>query len=223
MHSRLFVYGTAEIAEIMPNSCNSQEFFLSLRHEWREVTEIISYMVDTIKKYEDQRIKEVLLYILSKTGVVDYYHLMKILYLAERQHLAKWGEKITTDDYYALPHGPVPTRIYDALKAVKDGHGGFLADVVTVEKDQPNVMPLREPDMGYLSKSEVEALDNAITKNIVKSFAELEQMTHDEYYYKALANGRKMSIEDIARSGGASDSMVEYIREDVALNNALMS
>ena len=147
----------------------------TLRHEWREVTEIISYMVDTIKKYEDQRIKEVLLYILSKTGVVDYYHLMKILYLAERQHLAKWGEKITTDDYYALPHGPVPTRIYDALKAVKDGHGGFLADVVTVEKDQPNVMPLREPDMGYLSKSEVEALDNAITKNIVKSFAELEQ------------------------------------------------
>ena len=50
-------------------------------------------MVDTIKKYEDQRIKEVLLYILNKTGVVDYYHLMKILYLAERQHLAKWGEK----------------------------------------------------------------------------------------------------------------------------------
>ena len=207
----------------MPISCNSQEFFLSLRHEWREVTEIISYMVDTIKKYEDQRIKEVLLYILSKTGVVDYYHLMKILYLAERQHLAKWGEKITTDDYYALPHGPVPTRIYDALKAVKDGHGGFLADVVTVEKDQPNVMPLREPDMGYLSKSEVEALDNAITKNIVKSFAELEQMTHDEYYHKALVNGRKMSIEDIARSGGASEGMIEFIHEQMAIDEALMS
>ena len=44
-------------------------------------------MVDTIKQYEDQKIKEVVLYILSKTGVVDYYHLMKILYLAERQHL----------------------------------------------------------------------------------------------------------------------------------------
>ena len=59
--------------------------------------------------------------------------------------------------------------------------------------------------------------------NIVKSFAELEQMTHDEYYYKALANGRKMSVEDIARSGGASESMIEYIREDMAINKALMS
>ena len=48
-------------------------------------------------------------------------------------------------------------------------------------------------------------------------------MTHDEYYYKALANGRKMSVEDIARSGGASESMIEYIREDMAINKALMS
>jgi uncharacterized phage-associated protein len=180
-------------------------------------------MVDTVQNYNDQVIKEVLLYILSKTGRVDYYHLMKILYLAERQHLAKWGEKITTDDYYALPHGPVPTRIYDSLKSVKEGRGGFLADVVSVDDNLPNVSPLREPNMDYLSKSEIEALDNAIAKNIVKSFQELEQMTHDEYYFKALENGRKMSVEDIARSGGATEEMIEFIREDMAINNALMS
>jgi uncharacterized phage-associated protein len=180
-------------------------------------------MVDAIKNYEDQRIKEVLLYILSKTGVVDYYHLMKILYLAERQHLAKWGEKITSDDYYALPHGPVPTRIYDSLKNVKEGKKGFLSDVIVVDKDSPNVTPLRTPDMDYLSKSEIEALDNAIAKNIVKSFAELEQMTHDEYYNKALVNGRRMSVEDIARSGGATEQMIEFIREQMAFDKALLS
>jgi hypothetical protein len=118
---------------------------------------------------------------------------------------------------------PVPTRIYDALKAVKEGNEGFLADVLTVEKDMPNVAPLRTPNMEYLSKSEVEALDNAIAKNIVKSFAELEQMTHDEYYHKALANGRKMSIEDIARSGGASEEMIQFIREEMAFDKALLS
>lgn len=155
--------------------------------------------------------------------MVDYYHLMKILYLAERQHLVRWGAKITTDDYYALPHGPVPSRIYDSLKEIKENKGGLFADIVSVDKYSSNVNPLRVPNMDYLSKSEVEALDGAITKNIVKSFAELEQMTHDEYYYKALANGRKMSVEDIARSGGASESMIEYIREDMAINKALMS
>lgn len=180
-------------------------------------------MIDAIKNYEDQRIKEVLLYILSKTGVVDYYHLMKILYLAERQHLAKWGEKITSDDYYALPHGPVPTRIYDSLKNVKEGKENFLSDVIAVDQDSPKVTPLRTPDMDYLSKSEIEALDNAIAKNIVKSFAELERMTHDEYYNKALVNGRKMSVEDIARSGGATEQMIEFIREQMAFDKVLLS
>ena len=82
---------------------------------------------------------------------------------------------------------------------------------------------LRDANMGYLSKSEIEALDSAIAKNIVKSFAELEQMTHDEYYFKALENGRKMSIEDIARSGGASEQMVKFIREEMAFDQALIS
>ena len=57
----------------------------------------------------------------------------------------------------------------------------------------------------------------------MKSFAELEQMTHDEYYHKALLNGRKMSIEDIARSGGASEQMVKFIREEMAFDQALIS
>ncbi|MCR5157531.1 MAG: SocA family protein [Prevotella sp.] len=179
--------------------------------------------LESIRQYEDQKIKEVLLYILGKTGVVDYYHLMKILYLAERQHLAKWGDRIIVDDYYALPHGPVPTRIYDSLKAAKCGKGGFLSDVVSVSPDVPLVRALRDADMGYLSKSEIEALDSAIAKNIVKSFSELEQMTHDEYYFKALENGRKMTTEDIARSGGASEQMVEFIREEMAFEEALIS
>ena len=48
-------------------------------------------------------------------------------------------------------------------------------------------------------------------------------MTHDEYYHKALANGRKMSIEDIARSGGASEEMIQFIREEMAFDKALLS
>ena len=109
------------------------------------------------------------------------------------------------------------------MKNVKEGKKSFLSDVIVVDKDSPNVTPLRTPDMDYLSKSEIEALDNAIAKNIVKSFAELEQMTHDEYYNKALVNGRRMSVEDIARSGGATEQMIEFIREQMAFDKALLS
>ena len=49
--------------------------------------------------YEQQKIVEVVLYILNKTGGIDFYHLFKILYFAERDHLAKWGDKIISDDF----------------------------------------------------------------------------------------------------------------------------
>jgi hypothetical protein len=48
-------------------------------------------------------------------------------------------------------------------------------------------------------------------------------MTHDEYYHKAWEKGRKMSIEDMSRSGGASEGMIEFIHEQMAIDEALMS
>jgi uncharacterized phage-associated protein len=66
--------------------------------------------------YERQKLVEVVLYILNKTGGLDYYHLFKVMYFAEREHLASWGDRITADEFHALPHGPVPTLLYDAIK-----------------------------------------------------------------------------------------------------------
>ena len=74
-------------------------------------------------QFDKTKALNALLYVANRVQRKDFHKIFKIIYfadrqhLAERQHLAKWGEKITTDDYYALPHGPVPTRIYDALKS----------------------------------------------------------------------------------------------------------
>ena len=65
--------------------------------------------------YEQQKIVEVVLYILNKTGGIDFYHLFKILYFAERDHLAKWGDKIISDDFYALQDYMMPSNIKTPL------------------------------------------------------------------------------------------------------------
>ena len=62
-----------------------------------------------MNKYEQQKIIEVVLYILNKTGGIDFYHLFKIIYFAEMKHLVKWGHRILSDDLCALDYGPVPT------------------------------------------------------------------------------------------------------------------
>ena len=62
--------------------------------------------------YEQQKLIEVVLYILYKTSGIDFYHLFKIMYFAERDHLATWGDRITADEFYAIKYGPVPIQLY---------------------------------------------------------------------------------------------------------------
>ena len=57
-------------------------------------------------KYEQIKLIQIALYVLQKTGGIDYYHLFKILYFAELKHLEKWGARITSDSFYALDYGP---------------------------------------------------------------------------------------------------------------------
>ena len=66
--------------------------------------------------FDSKKLTELVLYILGKTGGVDFYHAFKILYFAEMKHLAKWGCGIVPDKFCALPYGPVPTRLYNAVK-----------------------------------------------------------------------------------------------------------
>lgn len=49
-------------------------------------------------------------------GQINVMALLKLLYLADRQALLETGYPITGDCMVSMPHGPVLSRIYDAIK-----------------------------------------------------------------------------------------------------------
>ena len=73
------------------------------------------------------KLKAVTLYILKQCGELDFIHLFKILYFAERQHYATYGKHLVKDTFCALERGPVPSFLYDAVKVATnsaiDGSG----------------------------------------------------------------------------------------------------
>jgi hypothetical protein len=180
-----------------------------------------------MNKYEQRKIIEVVLYILLKTGGIDYYHLFKILYFAEREHLAQWGGKITEDDFFALQYGPVPTRLYNAIKKQNTPDANLsdlLWDVIEFAGDDaPNVLlPKRNPNEDYLSESEKMALDKSIDDNSKKLFQELKDKSHDSIWEDAFKHSpNRISPIDMAKAEGATDATVEYIKEQMALTAAL--
>ena len=67
-------------------------------------------------RFDKQKLTEVVLYILNKTKGLDYYHVFKIIYFANIAHLAKYGFPMVSDEFCALPDGPVPSVLYNCIK-----------------------------------------------------------------------------------------------------------
>ncbi len=179
--------------------------------------------------YDSKKLAELVLYILGKTGGVDYYHAFKILYFAEMKHLAKWGSRIVPDEFCALKYGPVPTQLYDAVKELNRPRMELSEELSGViqfaGEDAPNVLlPKREADTRFLSKSEIEALDQSIDENKSLTFGQLMSKSHDKAWEEASRreNGTNViSPISMAKVLNADEAMLEYIEEQMQIDSAL--
>jgi uncharacterized phage-associated protein len=125
----------------------------------------------------------------------DKYKACKLLFFADKAHLAKFARPITGDTYYALQYGPVPSKTLDLMNAIEQGYtiGPFAFDT---RYQYPQILA-GECDFSVLSKSDIEALDSAAEKYGPKSFAELKAITHElPAYTKADQKTNQMKFED---------------------------
>ena len=178
-------------------------------------------------KFEKQCLMEVMLYILNSTKGADIYHVLKILYFAEQKHLVKWGSRITADDFRAYDYGPVADQLYHAIRNSRRLDGDlsemFQQVATFAGDDAPNVLlPKRQANMDYLSKSETECLDESIRENAGLTFNELKEKSHDSAWQKVYGSSCDvMDSVSIAKAAGATDAMLEYIQDQVAIDKAL--
>lgn len=162
--------------------------------------------------------KAALLYISSQITNPDFLKVFKILYFAEREHLAKYGRLIVGDTYVAMKNGPVPSFIYDTLKYLR-GEGMYVpayepfVAAFSVDKDY-FVLAKEQTDFDELSKSDIESLNKSIAENKDLDFDTLSQKSHDTAWKQAdLAD--EMDVMKIALAGGADDVMLKYIQETI--------
>lgn len=58
---------------------------------------------------------ETISYILQKIGPADKIKIIKLIYLADKYHLLRYGRTVTGDEYFAMEHGPVGSSVKDVL------------------------------------------------------------------------------------------------------------
>ena len=132
-------------------------------------------MANIYQKFKKDKLKEVILYILEKTGDISYYQLMKILFCSERVNLVACADPITDLKFKARQHGPVPNELYSEITKAQDGNDGDLNGIVEI-MDKYN----------YLKRDDILALIKSykISDDIPDEIKNLVDMILDEFDYK---------------------------------------
>ena len=111
--------------------------------------------------------------------------------------------------------GPVPSKLYDILKAIK-GDSFFPVDTSKYKKliqvyNNYFIRSESDPDLDQLSESDLECLDESIKENRRLNFNTLKGKSHGQAYINASKNF-EISVIDIAKEGGAKKNMIDYIK-----------
>ncbi len=167
----------------------------------------------------DKAMASIKLILKNLNGSCDFHKLFKILYFAEQKHLVKYGSPIIGDKFIAMRNGPVPSNVYDLLKAVR-GDSIFGLPALDILKDfsirDIYYITLLNPelDLEVFSDSEMECLSESIEENRLLDFSTLTEKSHDSAWYNSERDD-EMSVFEIAKAAGANSELLKYIAVNI--------
>lgn len=173
-----------------------------------------------------QKSIQAILYVANRLKRRDFHKIFKILYFADRNHLSNYGRAITGDFYVAMDDGPVPSKIYDIFKIVR-GDGLFSAEKKSEFDSYFNVqnwmfvVPKKDADLDFLSASDIEELDNALSLYGTLSWDEVREKSHD-FAWRSTVKDHAIDLKNIMRENGEEEEYINFVSEHINLQKACL-
>lgn len=155
-------------------------------------------------------------------GRMSHMKLIKLLYLADRSSLVRWGRPITFDWYFSLPHGPVLSFTLDKINAEADPETPSYWHRFISERENHIVRLLGEPENDQLSKAEEDLLDEVFSKFGRMSPWQLRDYCHDNLPEWQDPQGSRLPIgfRDILLAEGIPEEEVHDILSELHAETA---
>lgn len=163
--------------------------------------------------FSEIRVTQMAAYLLKKQGGrMAYLKLLKLLYLVERQAMAKWGEPISGDSFVSMPQGPVLSQTYDLIKNDSTSPWCHLI------KGDSNwevslVHEISIDDLDELSPAEIKIIDQVFEEFGKMSRFEIVKYTHDNCKEWQDPHGSSYPIkpESVYRAMGKNENQVKKL------------
>jgi hypothetical protein len=152
-------------------------------------------------------------YLAERTGET-MYTILKMLYVADRCHLERYGRPITGDNFFALPEGACPSKIYDSMKSlrgeIQTNYMPASDRYLEVDRTTNDVNVKDMPSLETLSASDIECLDETISILRRLGRYHMRDLAHDDAW-KNTAMNREMDFISIAQSIDGSGNLAKHI------------
>jgi uncharacterized phage-associated protein len=168
-----------------------------------------------IKHFDRDKALETILFIAKNLHNPTYHSISKMLYLADKLHLQRYGRLICGDRYIAMEYGPVPSAIYNMMKVAAAAESidvdwdEIIREAMTVRHGR-EIIAKRDCDLDMLAESEIECLRQTIAEHGSKTFGELSDFTHDEAW-SATDDNQTIPLEAIIATLPNAAEVVDYL------------
>lgn len=171
--------------------------------------------------FDYEKAIEVVLYLASKRQSLTkkpatYRDIFKLMYLADRKSLQEFGRFLCNNNYVAMKQGPVPSEAYDLFKEVKENPDNEKYGFQVCGNHY--IETYREPNLDYLSQSDMMCMDETLNKYGSLPSNELKNISHDRVWEKAWQSFPEhgsvpIDIRSIIETLADSEHLLSYLIE----------
>lgn len=152
-------------------------------------------------------------------GKLNYVVLIKLLYLADREALLRWGRPITFDEYFSMHKGPVLSQVLSLINEMPEEESTWNQSI-----SEPNrwiVELKRDAGSDELSEAEEELIDETFDsyKEYIDDPFRLVGHLHKilPEWDKEVSKGHRtpLPVSDILKAGKKSNDEIAAIHNEL--------
>jgi uncharacterized phage-associated protein len=145
---------------------------------------------------------------------MKYLKLLKLVYLIDRESLARWGRPLSTDRHVSMDKGPVPSRIYNLITEEQLKSGVWSAHIQTVPGY--DVQLLSDPGNDELSQAEDDLIREVFQMHGHKNRWRLVEELHQVPEWRDPDGSMiPISIRDILTAVGKTPDEISEIERQI--------
>jgi uncharacterized phage-associated protein len=162
----------------------------------------------------------------KKEGKINKMKAIKLIYLADRLHLRKYGRPIIGDVYWAMKMGPVGScvkRVAELTNMSEDVYLYAKKYVQPIDNKKHHIASFKPVDLDVFSKTDIECLEAVYNQFSDKDQFELRDITHQypEWikHEKQLKTGKRaqMNYDDFFASSEKNDPLFSENKAELVL------